>query len=228
MTTRAVIFDLWGTLLDDGPWRDVFAQMAVTFSVPRDQFFSVWDDIHADEQRGKYATPHHALRAVADGLSISVTDSVVDTAVEAYRSGTASLLQRYERSDALTTIHGLRIAGLRLGLLSNCGSMEAELIPQHSLWPLFDCPVLSCSTGMAKPDRRIFEKVSSGLGVTPQDCLYVADGNHGELEAAESLGMRSILIRSNYADPSSFRLSLSQWPGRRISSLTEVLGHLIP
>lgn len=50
---------------------------------------------------------------------------------------------------------------------------------------------------MAKPDPRMFLLAAERLGVQPADCVYV-DDRRSNLNAAESLGMRPILMNSRH------------------------------
>ena len=55
-----------------------------------------------------------------------------------------------------------------------------------------DSIVLSCETGLVKPDPEIFMLCSARLGVHPEDCLYVGDGGSDELRGASMVGMTPV------------------------------------
>jgi putative hydrolase of the HAD superfamily len=52
--------------------------------------------------------------------------------------------------------------------------------------------VLSCETGLVKPDPEIFKLCAARLGVRPEDCLYVGDGGSDELRGASTVGMTPV------------------------------------
>ena len=91
---------------------------------------------------------------------------------------------------------------------------------EASFAPLIDEAILSCSVGLTKPDPRTYQLVCQRLDVSPQRCLYVGDGGSRELTGATAMGMRAVLIRAPYDDSvGGYR---EEWPGQRISTLSEV------
>jgi putative hydrolase of the HAD superfamily len=89
---------------------------------------------------------------------------------------------------------------------------------------LIDEAILSCSVGMKKSDPRIYELACQRLQVSPDRCLYVGDGGSSELTGATEMGMHAVLIRAPYDDTiGGYR---EEWPGQRISTLSEVLALL--
>ena len=55
----------------------------------------------------------------------------------------------------------------------------------------FDSIVISHRVGLRKPDPRIFELAAQGLGLTPDECVYV-DDIAVYLEPARKMGMRVV------------------------------------
>ncbi len=81
---------------------------------------------------------------------------------------------------------------IKIGLVSNCFSEEAQVIRESILIQYFDAPYMSYEQGVQKPDQVIFRRCMEGLEVQPQECLYVGDGGSQELEVAEKIGMKSL------------------------------------
>jgi len=62
------------------------------------------------------------------------------------------------------------------------------------------------------------------LAVQPHHCLYVADGDSGELQGAVDAGMDAVRIRSPHETASdALRVNEEDWHGLTISSLYQVL-----
>ena len=93
--------------------------------------------------------------------------------------------------EVLPMLRALKARGMKIGLITNCFLEEAEYIRQSELFSLFDAAMLSCVEGLAKPDEAIFHRCMAGLGVAPNEYLYVGDGGSRELETAQSLGMQA-------------------------------------
>ena len=52
--------------------------------------------------------------------------------------------------------------------------------------------------GPKKPDPRIYEVAVTELGTKPSTCLYVSDGDEGELQGAIKAGMDAVRVRVPY------------------------------
>jgi putative hydrolase of the HAD superfamily len=75
-----------------------------------------------------------------------------------------------------------------------------------------------------KPDPHIYQLACERLGVMPEDCLYIADGENHELAAAAKVGLHSVLIRNSSRDNGSELLrEAREWQGAAISSLPEAI-----
>lgn len=99
---------------------------------------------------------------------------------------------RHLHPGILPMLWALRERGIRIGLITNCFSEEAELIRESRLYPYFDAPCLSWEEGTRKPDPAIYRTCLGRLGIAPEECLYVGDGGSFELETARSLGLRAL------------------------------------
>lgn len=77
---------------------------------------------------------------------------------------------------------------------ANIGVLERKIDPEV-LRSTFDAIVISAEVGRVKPDPEIYELAAQKLGVQPADCVFIDD--HGSYcQAAEAVGMRTILYRS--------------------------------
>jgi putative hydrolase of the HAD superfamily len=86
-------------------------------------------------------------------------------------------------------IRGLRLRGLRTGLLSN--SWGDSGYPRADFPSLFDVVVISHEVGMRKPEPRIFQHAAGLLDVSPDECVFV-DDIAANITAAEAAGMTGI------------------------------------
>lgn len=86
----------------------------------------------------------------------------------------------------------------KLALLSNDSSEWSRYLREKfGLERYFEAVCVSGDLKMAKPDPRMFLLAAERLGVKPEDCIYV-DDRRSNLNAAESLGMRPILMNSRH------------------------------
>ena len=71
----------------------------------------------------------------------------------------------------------------------------------------FEKMFLSYEMKLAKPDEEIFRKVLSDTGVSPDETLFV-DDSKANLEAAEKLGIKTVLITQQHNLTEDLRPSL--------------------
>lgn len=215
--TRAVVFDLFGTLVP--PWpssatEELAKAMAEVLAVGAQDFARAWT---ADTDARMTGALDDSLRRVCEGLGVVLptADPALAQIVERRIAMTRGHLLR-PRADAEPTLTRLRTLGLPTGLISDCASDVPVVWHQSPLASLITTPLFSCSEGLKKPDPAIFERACARLGVTPRDCLYVGDGASDELEGATGVGMRAVQLRAGDTDGAG-------WSGEAIGSLSDVL-----
>ena len=217
MPTRAVIFDLYGTLIDDAPPEDYerfVAETALAIGADPEGFRVAWAANDIASYPGPPAEREQAPNRLA-GLGVVDFRPALNLRLERMRS----LL--VPRSDALPTLRELRKRGLRLGMISNASSEVSALWAETALAPLFDAAFFSADEGMMKPDPRLYERMAEALGIEPADCVFVGDGAYRELQGAQAVGMTAALIRVPH-DEWEHEGTIG-WEGPRVTALSEVL-----
>lgn len=94
--------------------------------------------------------------------------------------------------DVLPVLEELRRAELRLGLVSNGIRDLNEFVAHHELD--VDAIVGSRAHGYVKPHPTIFQAALEQLGLAPADAVMVGDSLEEDVEGAQALGMRAILM----------------------------------
>jgi putative hydrolase of the HAD superfamily len=212
---RAVIFDLWQTLVT---WpaesaKTMYAQLAQSFgSADPDRFNEVWIRRRQERELGPIE-PH--LRSVAEELGFS---GDLESVIALRRDWTRAAL--VPRDDALSTLKELRRRGHRLGLISACSQDVPDVWAESAFGECFDATVFSCSVGFSKPDPRIYQLACKELGVEPAECLFVGDGANDELPGAERAGIRAVQLR---APGEPLTPEGERWTGAYVESLSDVL-----
>lgn len=214
MRYRAVIFDLWQTLV---PWpvegaKRMYDDLAAHFGSEPDRFRELWLRGRRDREVGPME-PH--LRSLAEELG---SEGDVGAAVVIRRDWTLEHL--VPRPDAIPTLAELRRRGHLLGMISACTAEVPEVWEQTPFGGLFDSAVFSCSVGVSKPHRRIYEVACEELGVAPGDCLFVGDGANDELPGAERAGMTALQLR---VPGEPLTEEGARWDGAYVERLSDVL-----
>jgi putative hydrolase of the HAD superfamily len=97
--------------------------------------------------------------------------------------------------DVLPAILEMRVAGVRLGILSDWGSNLLPIVEELGLAAELDFVIASAAVGLSKPDPAFFRLAAARAGVPPAEALMVGDSYRADVEGARAAGMDAILIR---------------------------------
>lgn len=113
----------------------------------------------------------------------------------------AELFDRFAQAEAWVVapgthemLAGLRQRGLKLGVISNWDQRLPLLLERLELADLFDTFAISAIVGAEKPHPRIFESALATLGVPAERALHVGDSRLDDVEGAQGVGMRALLL----------------------------------
>jgi putative hydrolase of the HAD superfamily len=224
MKYQAIIFDLFGTLVDNfsrAEYEKTLAAMASILGAPPDAFIRLWADTFNQRSTGVFKSAGACVRYICQELKVPVTGEQIEHTARIRYDYTFKIMK--PRPDALATLTPLKSRGYKIGLISDC-TAEAPLAWQTTpLAPLFDVTVFSCRAGIKKPDPRIYRMALDKLSVKAQDCLYIGDGSSRELSGAAQAGMFAVLIRTPDEVSDAHTIDREEWKGPTIGSLAEVL-----
>ena len=223
MKFQAVIFDLFGTIVDDFAAASAgsnHAEFPAALGLPYDPFMQHWRQLTDRRSLGEFQTVEASIEHVCAIIGASVTAEQMARAVETRLQLTRRALT--PQADAVATFAQLRNDGFKIGLLSNC-SIEIPIVwPETEFAELFHSTVFSSRERIKKPAPQIYHLACERLGVTPEQCLYIADGENYELAAAAQVGMQPVLIKTAESH-SAIRREAREWQGASIANLSEIL-----
>ena len=227
MKYDAVIFDLFGTLVDNteflvvsgAEYHRTLSKVAAALSVPEPDLLRLWSETVHVRDSGFFSTMEDYFQHICRECGVRADGQQLAHAVEIRLEYLRGLLT--PRNHTVETLTELKASGYRLGLISDCSSEVPVLWPKTPFAPLFDVAIFSCDVKLTKPDPLIYRMVCDGLKVAPDKCLFVGDGGSSELTGASEFGMDPVLIRAPYDTVTGHR---EEWTGTRISEIQEVLG----
>lgn len=217
--TRAVLLDLYGTLIEPD-WGALTAgrdAIADRVGVPRAAAHAAWATTHEARMRGLHGSLEGDLAAVlatAGGVgSDLLTDDLLAGLAAFERANWRRGVRLYP--DVVPMLGRLRRAGARLAIVTNSSAEAAAVIPALRLSELVDVVLASCDAGSVKPDLLVL--AMRKLGVTRAEAVLV-DDEPAQIEAARRMGLDTILIRRVAAG----RSVAGAAPGAAVRDLTGV------
>ncbi|MPZ98347.1 MAG: HAD-IA family hydrolase [Dehalococcoidia bacterium] len=197
MTVRAIVFDLWGTLMADR--RELFPERArlrfegiepvlrrLRIEADRDTFTRT--HLQSNRAIGRMqdagrdvsaeARARHVIYQFAPSLADQLTPADCAEIVEAY-SGVALRLPPILLPGAREALERARHLGLGVGLISNTGVVAGRHLRQvfesEGILDAFDSLVFSDEHGRSKPHRAIYDRALEELGVPADEAVYAGD-----------------------------------------------------
>ncbi len=238
MPLKAVLFDLWETLIQDHPDR----------AHPR----RAWriEAVQAIFDRHGFEIDHLAVGTALDATNLALNrlhdegrdvdapgratllidlleqqsgrrapDSCSDELLETIAAMPLDMAPQLSAGafEALTSVREL---GLATALVSNTGMTTAPnlrlMIRHYGIEGLFDSLLFSDELQIAKPDPRIFHAAARHLGVEAAECAFVGDNPHNDVAGSLAVGMFAVQIGTKT------RQGVSAVPHARIDTLSEL------
>jgi putative hydrolase of the HAD superfamily len=224
MKVKAVIFDLFGTLVNafGAAAGSMGGELATALAAPQEPFIQLWNQTLEMRIVGEFDTLEANVEYVCDRIGVHPKAEQLQAAVEIRLNYVRRALK--PTPNAIETANQLKNRGYSIGLISNCSPEIAIIWPETPFAKVIDVPIFSCRARLKKPDRRIYHRACEKLGVAPDSCLYIGDGEDQELTAAAQVGLHPVLIRTSSQNISGeSHRDAREWQGTTISNLTDVL-----
>lgn len=205
-TVKAVIFDLYNTLIDiwteeQNPkvWRNMvrFLRYHGLDADARHLQQAFFAHIRMQQRKSSEQWPEvdlvGAFRTLLNDLGFSGPEQCYIHVTQRFREFSIRRFQLFP--DVLPSLQALR-AHVKLGLVSD--AQRAFLEPEMErlgLAPFFDVRIVSGDHGFRKPDPRLFRMALARLDVAPDEAVYVGDNNYRDVCGAHNASMRGILIQ---------------------------------
>lgn len=189
---RAVVFDMFQTLFHS-PYmnhREVLAEMLqVPFATVRQAFheMAMAYELGAIDARQRM---EELCRRVG---RMDIDAGMIDRLIHEENKACIKNVTLYPGVSDL--IPQLKRQGYLLALCSNCNPIGVEIANFLDLPDQVQTAAFSCQVGAMKPDPRMYQAVTKGLGIPPQQCLFVDDGGSRSIQGAWLAGMVTVLVR---------------------------------
>ncbi|HEX9813862.1 MAG TPA: HAD family hydrolase [Myxococcota bacterium] len=242
MAIRAVVFDLFDTLVDlslhDLPRIEIGGRsvpstagalhevVAVHADVDLERFIAVLTDVdrafrETRHARGLELPTLERFEAVVDRLGIDAP-ALPGILTETHMGMIRNQVSVPENHKRVLEILSRRV---RLGLCSNFShsATALSLLDDCGFRIHLDALAISDAVGIRKPRAEIFETVLAELGVAPEETLHVGDSLSADIGGAAPLGIRTVWITRRIADrEAALRAHEGPLPDCVIADLSEI------
>lgn len=229
---RGVIFDLFGTLIVPDRFEEHNVAALLGWAAggglaAGEEAAGIIAEARAWMWRESYRTGRQYLstEAVAragEELGWPADPAFLQAAVDAFFAPEVTTARAYP--DALPALAALQEMGVRLGLISNASDhgLIDGVVRRLGFAPHLDPIVSSAGFGRVKPDPAIYRFVLDAWGIRPEEAAMVGDSLDADIEGAQAIGIRTILVTMN-PNPNNPRLADRVHPDATAASLEEVV-----
>jgi REG-2-like HAD superfamily hydrolase len=232
MKIKAVLFDLYGTLVGFEPSRFLIQSQVVSKyglnlsedGVSKGYFFA---DKFMSEQnsidpirsmslvdKNNFFGKYEQLVLSGDGYEVDI--KLCKKIFQELQKIPYSMILY---PDVIPTLIRLKESHYKLGLISNMDRIGDELLKEFELSEYIDVCITSKEANAEKPDPIIFNLALKKLGIESKESMYIGDQISSDIEGARNAGMNSMLI-----DRESSHINYDH---EKISTLSELLDLLI-
>lgn len=190
---KVVCFDLFSTLVDVGSVPLSVGRMtADIFGIEREQWNELCFSAHHEICQPTSAID--VIRTLIHSHEPLISEELIQQAVDERQNRFNYALKKYIQADVLDGIQKLKKHGFTLILVSNASTAEVQGWPDSPLADYFEHSIFSCSVGLKKPDRAIYEHACQLVSAQANEVLFVGDGGSDELIGAKNSGMQTLLM----------------------------------
>lgn len=187
---KAVIFDLWGTLVENGtysPLKQTYALLRI--NMPFGPFVHRFEELFMTKT---FSSQEEGFKEVCTDFQVQQRKEIIDQLIGVWNKNKL-LATLYP--DTEETLRLLKNKGVKIGLLSNTPMDSGRfIIKKFDLEKYFDVVHLSCETGLVKQHPQSFQAMLIALGIKENEALMIGDSFETDINGAEEAGIKAILI----------------------------------
>jgi HAD superfamily hydrolase (TIGR01493 family) len=186
---KAIIFDLQGTLLENGVYPSPTKQVKFILGIRRDfhDYVPLFEKVLMTKN---YSSLSEGFKAVATEFDTQVPEFVFEKLVGLWNKNKI-LSKMYP--ETIEVLEDLK-KNYKLVLAANLDSFSKDIISRFSLDKYFDQTFISCDTGMLKTDKEYYDKIAESLKLSKEDLLMVGDSIDSDMKNARESGVATVLV----------------------------------
>jgi len=190
MAIKAVIFDLWGTLIENGshsPMKNTYDLLRMR--MPFGEFASRFEQA---TMKQPFESQTECFTAMCKEFNLRPDKELIDALIGIWNKNKL-LAKPYPESEEL--LKELKNKNIKLAIISNTFKPSVDgLLEKFGFEKYFDIIDYSCDTGMLKTEDGAFEHILQNLGVSKDEALMVGDSTETDMLGARNAGIKAVLI----------------------------------
>ncbi|MBS3126746.1 HAD family hydrolase [Candidatus Woesearchaeota archaeon] len=186
---KAILFDFWGTLVENGVWSPLKqVKTILNIRLPFPEYV-------VRLERAMMTRPFGALKdafhSVCNEFNINCDQVTIEELIGMWNKSWMLAKPYEETEEVLTKLK----KEYKLILVSNTDNIGVDkVLEKYNLRRFFDHIFLSYDVGLLKTDPSFFKKVLEESKIRAGECMMVGDSIQSDILAAEQVGMRAILV----------------------------------
>ncbi|HHE36191.1 MAG TPA: HAD family hydrolase [Candidatus Woesearchaeota archaeon] len=204
---KGVIFDFWGTLVENGifpsPVRQ--AKYILRLRIPFHEFIIKFEKAMMTKP---YKDLNEAFRAVCEEFHLEPSPFLIERLVGMWNKN--ELLAK-PFLETMSVLDYLKEKKMMIGLISNTPPTITRIIDKFNLNKYFDTTLFSYDAGLLKTDPEMFKRLLRELKLEPEEALMIGDSIPTDIHGARAAGIRAVLLdRRNRRDFSPKIINLKE------------------
>lgn len=191
---QAILFDFWGTLVENGIFPSPVRQVRYTLRlrIPFQEFIVKFEEAFMLK---KYETLKEAFENVCKAFDVNPPQFVIDSLIGMWNK---NMLLAKPFPETIKVLEELK-KDHKLAIISNTDNFSLEpVLDKFDLRKYFDAIILSYGTGYLKSNTKMFGEAMKKLGVKKKkDCIMVGDSLESDIVGAKKAKIAAVLIDRN-------------------------------
>lgn len=187
---KGIIFDLWGTLVDNG----VYSPLRQSYKIVRTEleFSDFVVKLEQSIMTKKFKTLKDAFEQLCDELEAGPKDIVVEKLIGVWNSN-AIMAKLYP--ETIKVLEDLKNKGIKLALVSNSINITTEQVLERLQFKkYFDVIALSYDVKVLKTSPKMYDYIIKEFGLERHEVLMVGDSMQTDVSGAIIASIKPILV----------------------------------
>lgn len=188
---KAIIFDFWGTLVDEGVHPSLMRQTKYFLGLQDLDFHDFIIKLEDTIMLKKFEDKKDAFAEASKAFGVESKPWMIEKLVGVWNK-CVLLARPYD--ETITVLEELK-KEYKLVLISNGTNFTNDpVFEKFGMKKYFDVVAVSYETGLLKNDKKAFANVLKQLKLKKEDVVMVGDSIESDMKGAENAGIRGILI----------------------------------